>query len=174
VLSALQDLQVDIEGGTVQVPNGSSFNVVLLQAATDNDHLDPTDIYGKVSRIDNLRLLLTTSTLDKALGTWYPLAGKLANLFHGAPEALGQAGPTPATCAAGVFGMPARIPVNPGFTASGLSGVPGRFVVADLSPVHQYRVDQNAWPNTGFSGSHSDISFDEVYQLISGFFYKVN
>ncbi len=172
VLSALQDLQADIDGGTVVVPPGTSFNIVLLEAATDNNHLEPGDIYGNVSRIPNFRLLLTTSSLDKALGTWYPRAGKLANLFHPEPAAMGFAGPSPGTCAAGVFGTPFHITINPGFTAAGLIGVPLRFVVADLSPVHQYRVNNNAWPNGGFAGSHSDISFDEVYQLISGFFYN--
>lgn len=171
VLAALQDLKVDIDGGTIVVPPGTEFNVALLEAATDNDNLELTDIYGKVSQIADLRLLMTTSSLDTALGKWFPLAGKLANLFHSPPAALGFAGPTAATCAAGVFGAPERMEISPGFTSTGLSGVTTRFIVADLSPVHQARVDSGAWSG-GFSGSHSDISFAEVYELICGFFFR--
>lgn len=171
VLAALQDLKVDIDGGTIIVPPGTEFNVVLLEAATDNDNLESTDIYGKVSQIANLRLLMTTSSLDIALGKWFPLAGKLANLFHSPPAALGFAGPTAATCAAGVFGTPALVKVEPGLTAGALGGVTNRFIVADLSPVHQARVDSGAW-SRGLSGSHSDISFAEIYELICGFFFR--
>ena len=171
VLSALQALKVDIDGGTVPLPPGTLFNVVLLEAATDNDNLEPRDIYGKVSQFPQLRLLMTTSSLDTALRTWFPAAGQLANLFHPAPAALGFAGPTPATCAPAVFGAAANVAVVPGFTASDLSGIANRLIVADLSPVHQQRATNGTW-NGGFSGSHSDISFDEVYQLICGFFYQ--
>lgn len=178
VLAALQDLQVDIEGGTITVPPGTKFRVTLLQAATDNDNLESTDIYGKVAQIDGLKILLTTSSLDKALGTWFPLAGKLANLFHGAPQALGHAGPTAATCdpAPQGFGPSAAITIDPGFVLTGLSGKANRLVVADLSPVHQYRANLGAanggYDASGFAGSHSDISFDEIYQMICGFFYE--
>ena len=43
-------------------------------------------------------------------------------------------------------------------------------IVADLSPVHEARVAANEWKG-GFSGSHSDISFGEIYEMICGFFY---
>jgi hypothetical protein len=61
--------------------------------------------------------------------------------------------------------------VGNGFTASGLAGTTHRLVVADLSPVHQYRVDNDIYTTGGFSGSHSDFLFAEVYQLISGFLF---
>lgn len=170
VLSALQDMQTDVAGGTIVVPPGAEFHVALLEAATDNDNLEPGDIYADVASIGNLRLLLTTSRLDAALGTWYPLAGKIANLFHGAPQALGHAGPTAATTEAAVFGPAAAIAVTPGFTMAALNGIANRLIVADLSPIHQQRVNSGAWKG-GFAGSHSDISFAEVYELIAGFFY---
>lgn len=170
VLSALQDLQIDIDNHTVPVPKGTSFRVVLLQAATDSDNLEPSDIYGAVSQMNDLRLLLTTSTLDAALGTWYPLAGKAVNWFNPAPVALGHSGPTPATFGPNVYGPSAHVTVNPGFTAVGLAGIRNRLIVADLSPVHQFRVTHNQWSG-GFSGSHSDIAFKEVYEMICGFFY---
>jgi len=172
VLAALQDLQTDIAGGTIMVPPGTTFRAVLLQAATDNDNLEPTDIYGSVSQINNLRVLLTTSARDIALGKWFPLAGALANLFHGPPQALGHAGPTAATCSADAFGPAAAITIVPGFASSGLRGITDRLIVADLSPVHQQRADDGSYPGAnGFAGSHSDISFEEVYQMICGFFY---
>jgi len=171
VLSALQDLKIDIDGGTIDEPQGTEYNVVLLEACTDNDNLEKTDIYGHVSEMQNLRLLMTTSQLDKALGTWFPLAGKIANLLHPPPAALGFAGPSAATCAPNVFGTPASITIAPGFTSRGLTGVTSRFIVADLTPVHQARVASGVWPG-GFAGSHSDISFAEIYELICGFFFR--
>jgi hypothetical protein len=173
VLAALQDLQVDIEGGSITVPPGTEFNIALLEAATDNDNLEPADIYGKVSQIAGLRLLMTISSLDEALGTWFPAAGKLANLFHSPPTALGFGGPSAPTCAPGVFGAPAQVPVGPGFTSSALSGITNRFIVANLTLVHQARVASGAWSGGGVSGSHSDISFAEVYELLCGFFFRV-
>jgi hypothetical protein len=172
VLSALQDLKIDIDGGTIIEPPGTEYNVVLLEAATDNDNLEAPDIYGRVSQMANLRLLMTTSQLDTALGTWFPLAGKIANLLHVPPAALGFAGPTAATCAAGVFGTPAPITVGPGFTSARLTGIANRLIVADVTPVHRARVASGAWPAGGFAGSHSDISFAEIYELICGFFFR--
>jgi hypothetical protein len=172
VLAALQDLKIDMDNNTIPVPPQTEFNVVLLEAATDNDNLEPDDIYGDVSRIADLRLLMTTSSLDAALGKWFPLAGKLANLFHAPPAALGFAGPSTSTCAPGVLGAPEHVKVVPGFTSHALAGVTNRFIVADLSPVHQARVDSKAWSGGGASGSHSDISFAEVYELICGFFFR--
>jgi hypothetical protein len=169
VLAALQDLKTDIDGGTIAVPPGTEFHIALLQAATDHDNLEPGDIYGSVSQLVN-RLLLTTSSLDEALGTWFPAAGKLANLLHAPPQALGSVGPTVATCNA--FGSAGRISVAPGLTSAALSGISGKLVIADLSPVHKARVASGAYSGGGVAGSHSDISFAEVYELICGFFYQ--
>ncbi len=169
VCAALNDLQVDIANKTIPMPASVSFRVVLLEAATDNDNLDPGDIYGAISTIANLRMLLTTSQLDAALQTWYPAASKLANLFHaGNPTpALGAAGPSQNTQTS--FGGATPISINTGFT---LGGVPAgsRLVVADLTPVHQARVSAGLYDG-GFAGSHSDIYFNEIYQLVMGFLF---
>jgi hypothetical protein len=174
VCSALNDLQVDIANDTIPTPANLSFRVVLLEAATDNTNLDPGDIYGAISNIKNLRLLCTISQLDEALQTWYPAAAKLANLFHhGDPTpALGAAGPTQNTKQA-FGGSPATLAIAPGFTAATVQAIPSsmRLITADLTPVHQARVDANLWKG-GFSGSHSDINFAEVYQLVMGFLFS--
>jgi len=170
VCAALNDLQVDIANGTIPMPASVSFRIVLLEAATDNNNLEPGDIYGAIPNIANLRMLVTTSQLDAALQTWYPAASKLANLFHGGnpTPALGAAGPSQNTQTA--FGGAAPISITPGFT---LAGVPAasRLVVADLTPVHQARVSAGLY-NGGFAGSHSDIYFNEVYQLVMGFLFS--
>ena len=46
-----------------------------------------------------------------------------------------------------------------------------RVVVADLTAVHQDRKDRGLY-NGGLSGSHSDIAFDEIYQMMCGFFFE--
>jgi len=171
ICAALQDLQTDIANGTIVVPAGASFNVVLLEPATDDDNLQPGDIYGEVHKLQALRVLLTTSSLDRALTEWYVAAGKLANLFHTPPQALGAAGPSGATVAA--FGGAAKLSITPGFTAAGLRGINERLIVADLSPVHRARVNQKLYDG-GFSGSHSDINFLEVYEMVCGFLFQVN
>lgn len=170
VCAALNDLQTDIANGTIPTPATLSFRVVLLEAATDNNNLESGDIYGEVSVIRNLRLLMTTSQLDKALQVWYPDAAKLANLFHhGDPTpALGAAGPTQNTATA--FGGATNVAITPGFTANAVpTGT--RLVVADLTPVHQARVSAGLY-NGGESGSHSDINFAELYQLVMGFLFS--
>jgi hypothetical protein len=172
ICAALQDVWTDIDNGTIPLPNGTQFSAVLLQAATDNDNLEAGDIYGGVSKLPTLRLLATTSTLDSALGTWYPRAGKLANLLHPAPNALGSAGPTQNTIAA--FGGSAKtVQVNAGFLASNMQGATGRLTVADLSPVHQARAASGQYSGGGIAGSHSDIDFNEVYQMVMGFLFGV-
>ncbi|MGB6984893.1 MAG: hypothetical protein WBD74_02825 [Candidatus Aquilonibacter sp.] len=171
VCAALNDLQVDIANRTIGMPTGPvTFRVVLLEAAFDNDNLEPTDIYGKVCDIAGIRVLMTISQLDKALGEWYPAASKLQNLFHKdlVKQALGFAGPTPATI--GAFHGAGKTSIVPGFLANGITQLTSRLIVADLTPVHQARVDAHLY-NGGFSGSHSDINFEEVYQMIMGFLF---
>lgn len=168
--AALNDLQVDIVDETIPMPQSVSFRVVLLEPATDDNNLETNDFYGQVHAIENLRMLITTSQLDKALNVWYGAAAKIANLFHhGDPiQALGAAGPSPATKTA--FGGAATLSVTPGFTASAAASPTERLVVADLTPVHQARVDAGVYDG-GFAGSHSDINFDEVYELVMGFLF---
>lgn len=170
VCSALNDLQVDIANKTIPVPPNLSVRVVLLEPATDDDNLEPGDIYGAVSSIADLRMLITTSTLDAALCKWYLEASRVANLFHGKgpTPALGAAGPTPATVTA--FGGSTALSVPLGFTAAQSAAATTPLVVADLSPAHQARVTSGAYSG-GVSGSHSDINFMEVYSLVMGFIF---
>lgn len=115
-------------------------------------------------------MLITTSSLDKALNDWYLAASKLANLFHhGDPTpARGAAGPTVPTITA--FGGSTALQVPLGFTAIQAAAPPTRPVVADLSPAHQARVLAGDYKG-GASGSNSDINFLEIYQLVMGFIF---
>jgi hypothetical protein len=171
--AALQDMQVDISGGTIAVAEGTSFRVVLLEPATDWDNLEPGDIYGDVSQIANLRVLMTTSQRDLALTQWYPDAARIANLFHGAnpTPALGAAGPTQATIDA--FGGADQLSVNIGFGMPAVMSTTNRLVVADLTAAHTARLTGNppAYTTGGLSGSHSDINFLEIYNLVGGFLF---
>lgn len=168
ICSALQDLQTDIADGTIAVEPGTRFNAVLLEPATDNNNLEPGDIYGSVSEIANLRMLTTKSSLDLALTEWFVAAGKVANLFRSPRQALGASGPTQPTIDA--FGGSTPVTIDTGFTAADAAGFRSRLVVADLSPVHAARKTAGLYSG-GFSGSHSDINFDEVYYLVSGFLF---
>ncbi|TAM56571.1 alpha/beta hydrolase [bacterium] len=168
--AALQDLQVDIGNNTITLPADTSFNVVLLEPATDSDNLESGDIYGEISNIRGLRMLITKSTLDRALTEWYVLAGRLANLFRTSRQALGAVGPTAKT--EGAFGGAKAITVAPGFVAADMRGISDRLIVADLTPIHQARAQQHLYSG-GISGSHSDIFIDELYQMISGFLFGI-
>ncbi len=170
ICSALNDVQADIASNVFPSPPRVQYRVVLLEPATDDDHLEPGDIYGNIAAMRDLRLLITTSQLDKALNVWYKAAGKLSNLFHkGDPTpALGAAGPTPATQAA--FGGSTALPVALGFTATQAAAPATRLIVADLTQAHQQRLDAGLYDG-GFAGSHSDINFDEIYQLVMGFLF---
>jgi hypothetical protein len=173
VCAALQDMQTDIAGGTIKVPTGTTWRVVLLEPATDADNLEPTDIYGDISKIKDLRLLMSKSQADECLTRWYPAAGRVANLFHGLTPtpALGAAGPTEKTVEA--FGGADNIAVIPNFGIAAVSGLRQALVVADLTPVHEVRANGNPPQYVGgITGSHSDINFDEVYNLVSGFVFS--
>ena len=168
VCAALQDLQTDIANGTISVEAGTSFNAVLLEPATDNDNLEPGDIYGDVCKLADLSMLISKSSLDRALTEWFVAASKAANLFKAPHQALGAVGPTPATIAA--FGGVSNISVVPGFQPADSAGLANRLVVADLSPVHDARNKQGLCSG-GVSGSHSDINFGEIYNMIAGFVF---
>lgn len=172
VCAALNDIQADL-GETIPVSPLTSWKVALLEAATDQDNLERNDIYGNIGKLSNLRLLLTTSQLDLALTQWYPRASAIANFFHGAnpTPALGAAGPSSQTVA--YFKGATNLTVDIDFAMSTAVAATGQLVVADLTPVHQAR-SQGATPiySGGISGSHSDIFFDEIYNLVGGFFYS--
>ena len=167
VCKLLEELYLDRQ--TVSVPAGTELNVVLLQAAFDNDDLESGNIYGDLAAgFPNLRLLVTTSQLDTALGDLYPLAERL-NLFKilGAPRvALGFGGPTQTV--QDEFAPVARVSIGPGFTAAQLPPRDSyRLLIADLTPLH---ADPSSKPfNEPLAGHHSDIFRDEIYSLIAGF-----
>lgn len=154
---------------TIAFPAATELNVVLLQAAFDNNDLEPGNIYGDLAAgFPNLRLLITTSQLDAALGDLYPKAERL-NLFKilGAPRvALGFGGPTPIVQAQ--FAPVASVSVGPGFTAAQLPPRASyRMLIADLTPLH---ADPSSAPfNDRLAGHHSDIFRNEIYSLIAGF-----
>lgn len=187
VLSALQDLWTDINGKTINVPVGTSFNVVLLEPATDNDNLEDGDIYGDVKRLANMRMLITTSQQDTALTKWFHAAGALANIVHrpvqgivdlfnsaDPPYALGAKGPTQNTIDQfKAVGKPhGQISVDENFNAAKLFNFDTSLLIADLTPVHTRRVNEKLYLG-GFAGSHSDINFDQIYQLVCGFLFGI-
>jgi hypothetical protein len=158
--SALEALAEDPD--TLAKTNKNAFNVVLIQAAADTDSLAPGQLYGRVQQnIPNLRMLVTTSQNDKALGTWYPAAQKIAHLFSGPVKAMGAVGPTGAVA----------VPVGERFPVSTTS-VPTftkQLGVADLTPLHNATAD--AYGASGnWGGQHSDINLPEIYELLARFF----
>ena len=158
--SALEALAEDPQ--MVKQMAGNEFNVALLQAATDTDSLAPGQLYGRVQQsIPKLRMLITTSANDTALGKWYPEAQRLAHLFSGPVQALGSKGPTGDLCVAVDQRFDLTAAIAPTFS--------GRMGVADLTPLHQSTaVAYGAAGNWG--GQHSDINLPQVYDMLARFF----
>lgn len=167
VLSALQKLACDAATLAMAKAENAAFRVVLIQAAADDDCLCADGAYPNVlTGLPNLRLMLTTSTADAALGVWYPRAQELAHFFRGATPALGSAGPK----------MPLPISVSDRFKVSAGTGTvhqaAGPLAIADLSPLHtahaaQFQADQGG--KIPASGQHSDIFLPEIYELVARF-----
>jgi len=143
---------------------GNEFNVALIQAAADTDCLVPGQLYGKVQQcIPNLRMLVTTSANDTALGRWYPEAQRIAHLFSGPIDALGFKGPT----------GDLRIPVDQrsDVTSAIVPTFTGQLGVANLTPLHESTVA--AYGATGnWGGQHSDINQPQIYDMLARFFGK--
>jgi hypothetical protein len=160
--SALQALAEDADMADAMA--GNEFNVALIQAAADTDSLAPGQLYGKVQqRIPNLRMLVTTSDNDAALGKWYPEAQRIAHLFSGPVEAMGSRGPT----------GDLRIPVDEHFevTHAIVPTFTGRLGVASLTPLHRSTAaTYGAASNWG--GQHSDINLPQIYDMLARFFGK--
>jgi len=149
----------------VAIPANVSFNVILLQAAFSQDSLDAGGDYDAVLGIPNLRMLVSKSARDKALGWAFPLA-KTANFFsHGTRTALGFAGPDASTLAAKPF---QAISVDKDDTFTG-NAPPTNFVVADLTPIHS---DPANTYDGGWGGHHSDIYLPEIYDLLNWFMFS--
>jgi hypothetical protein len=142
-------------------------NAVLLQAAFDHDALEPGKSYGRVlTAIPKLRILVSKSALDKAVGTEYVLAQKVMNLFGAPVPGLGAVGPSSGTVAAA--GGALNVDVGPGFNAPPPGSLNGRLIVADLEPLHQ----ANPAGDAPFAGHHSDVFHDEIYRLMAAFFFS--
>jgi hypothetical protein len=161
--SALQTLAADAQTLSKAQAIHAEFNLALLQAAMDADSFVNGNLYGDVlTSIPNLRLLVTTSHNDTALGTWYPAAQKLASLFRGPVPAMGFVGPS----------EPLALPVSDRFS---LQTAPaplqaGRFAVVNLTPLHD--AHSLAWNQSsqGWGGQHSDINLPEIYECLARFF----
>ena len=166
VCSALQEIIDD--NAVVKILANVGFNVVLLQAAFDDNDLEAGDIYGGLATsLPNLRVLATRSDEDKALQTWYP-AAHAVNFFKPkvSRNALGGKGPTAKVIQQ--FGGVDQIDVTPGFTTGPVVNLKRRLVVANLTPLHRASTE----PADSFSGRHSDIFHDEIYNLIAGFLFN--
>jgi hypothetical protein len=158
--SALQALAEDPQMAGKMADN--EFNVALIQAAADTDCLAPGQLYGKVQQcIPKLRMLVTTSANDTALGKWYPEAQRIAHLFSGPVDAMGSKGPTGAL----------TIPVEQRFevTSAIVPTFTERLGVADLTPLHQSTMA--AYGAAGdWGGQHSDINLPQIYDTLARFF----
>jgi hypothetical protein len=162
VCRALQRL-VD-ERGTNPFPQGVTYDIVLLQGAFDNEELETQNDYGGVAAIPGLRMVITRSDEDTALGGLYPTAHRLARLFGTIKPALGKAGPTQAIIDR--FGGVRTLEVGPGSNAE-MGKRPERLTVANLTSLHQAH-PESADPT---SGHHSDIFHAEIYSLLSNFYF---
>jgi hypothetical protein len=172
VCAALEKL---VENG-FNLPANVSLNVILLQAAFSTNSLDANLPYGDVIPHfgPSLRMLISHSNLDDAVGKAFPLAHNL-NFFAklnpntSSPTGLGATGPSAATSAA--FPSRQQISVAWGDTFAGTLPPPApgsTLVVADLTPIHS---DPRNPFKGGLSGHHSDIFLPEIYDLMSWFLF---
>jgi len=158
--AALQALAEDPE--MVARLAGNEFNVALLQAAADTDSLAPGQSYGKIQHcIPKLRMLVTTSASDTALGKWYPQAQRIAHLFSGPVDALGSKGPSGNL----------TVPVDQRFavTSAIVPTFTKRMGVADLTPLHRSTAAAYAAADN-WSGQHCDINQPQIYDMLARFF----
>ena len=160
VLSTLEQLTAD--ANTLALANQTQFNVALIQAAADADSLAPGKLYQNIlTKIQNIKILATTSANDLALNKWYPAAQDLAHLFKSGVPAMGAQG----LAAIAAYGAVQSITIGTG----SVPAPAGKFVVANLTPLHQDRRAADPSVYNDFSGQHSDIYVDEIYKLIALF-----
>lgn len=167
VCSALQKLAEN----DIPVPPNVLFNAILLQAAFATDCLDPGEAYGQIIPKfgASLRLLISKSAKDDALGKAFPLAHCMNFFAREERTALGATGPSDKTVAQ--FRNKQSVVISYGETLLGNCPSPtfdSVLAVADLTPVHSD--PQNKY-NGGWGGHHSDIFRPEIYDLISWFLF---
>jgi hypothetical protein len=158
------------------LPPNVSLNVILLQAAFSTNALDAGMPYGEVIPTfgPRLRLLISHSDKDDAVGKAFPLAHDLNFFARLNPNAtsstgLGATGPSAATTAA--FPSNQQVAVAWGSTFAGTVPAPApgsTLVAADLTPIHS---DPQNHFDGGLSGHHSDIFLPEIYDLMSWFLF---
>jgi len=167
VCSALEKLA---ENG-ITLPANISLNVILLQAAFCTDALDAGNEYGNVLPTfgSRLRLMISHSDKDDAVGKAFPLAHTMNFFAKGSKTGLGATGPTAATKAA----FPSTQSLSVAWGSSFVGTVPAAtgkstLVIADLTPIHS---DPRNKFDGGLSGHHSDIFLPEIYDLMSWFLF---
>ncbi|HWB53802.1 MAG TPA: alpha/beta hydrolase [Tepidisphaeraceae bacterium] len=148
---------------------GIDFNLMLLQAAFEDDALATGGRYGRIaSQLPGLRVLITKSSQDTALSEQFPRAHRLELLDHEDRSALGAVGPTPQTISA--FGGAVQFTLaGPGCASGAPDFVKSRLWVADLSAIHRERAANGAFRPAELAGQHSDIYFAEIYGLLALF-----
>jgi hypothetical protein len=112
-----------------------------------------------------------------AFNNGFPAAETANNIAHlqlHEAVALGAGGPTQATTHAYnayTGGIPIKL--QSGFAYAGVPVLGNeRMLVADLTSLHAARIANGDYAKDGFSGSHSDISSPEIYNLIAGFAFQ--
>jgi hypothetical protein len=147
--------------------NDLTVDLVLLQGAFDHDALEPGKSYGRVlAALPKLRILVSKSSLDSAVGKEYVLVQRVMNLFGSPVPGLGAVGPSPGTIAAA--GGAINLTVGPDFNAPAPGSLSGRLIVADLEPLHQ----ANPAGDAPYAGHHSDVFHAEIYRLMAAFFFS--
>jgi hypothetical protein len=139
-------------------------DVVLIQAAFDNNALEIGQSYGNIFiQIPQIRMLITKSDLDMALGDMYLTAG-LVNLEHGPIPAMGSTGPSKNTPY-----MQNHVTNNIDISYNPVEDYIDYnhpLTVADLTTLHH--VD-NYIVTDQLMGHHSDVFHKQIYQLIVRF-----
>jgi hypothetical protein len=169
VCAALQAVADDEIKG---VTKALDINVVLIQAAFENDAMEVGEQYESVpSDKFNVRMLVTRSDLDYALQKQFKLA-KMINIFAKNKDrvALGASGPTDEVKTR--FGGCYELAITPGFTHGDFQPKGKRLACADITPLHQANEDSGAYKGDNFGGHHSDINITELYELIAAFLFQ--
>ena len=168
VCAALERLAVN----SIAVPPSITFNVLLLQAAFATDSLDAGGAYEHVVPTFRpwLRMLVSRSAADDALGKAFP-AARAINWFHqGVRTALGATGPSGALKAAFATNQDVAVAWDSTFLGSVAAPPTGPLLVsADLTAFHTSI--ENPYKADSWGGHHSDIYEPQVYDLMGWFLF---